>query len=60
MTVRTTLDSREAIRSLRALYRDSPGAFRYTYTWRPVDIWTAPDAESLRQAVVRLRDRIGP
>ena len=60
MTVRTSLDPRAVIRSLRTLHLDCPTAFRYTYKWVPVDVWTAPDAESLRQAVMRLRDRIGP
>lgn len=60
MIARTRLDPREAIHGLRALHHDAPAAFRYTFKWVPVDLWTAPDAESLRQAVVRLRDRIRP
>ena len=60
MTVRTSLDPRDVIRGLRALHQDSPGVFRCTYKWVPVDLWSAPDLESLRQAVARLRDRIAP
>ena len=60
MTVRTALNPREAIHWLRAVHRDAPGAFRYTFKWVPVDLWSPPDRESLRQAVARLRDRIAP
>lgn len=41
----TALDPRGAIRRLRDLHQVSPGAFRYTYTWVPVDLWTAPDVD---------------
>ncbi len=60
MSVRTALDPREVIRRLRAVHQDAPGVFRYTFKWVPVDVWSAPDTESLRQAVTRLRDRIAP
>jgi tRNA(Ser,Leu) C12 N-acetylase TAN1 len=58
--VRTALDPREAIHRLRGLHRDAPGAFRYTYKWVPVDLWSAPDLASVREAVARLSERIGP
>ena len=60
MRVRTALDPRDVIRRLRAVHQDAPGAFRYTFKWVPVDLWSPPDVESLRQAVTRLRDRIAP
>jgi tRNA(Ser,Leu) C12 N-acetylase TAN1 len=60
VAVRTALDPREVIRRLRGVHEVAPGVFRYTYKWVPVDLWTAPDVESLRQAVARLRDRIAP
>lgn len=60
MTVRTSLDAREAIRRLRTLHHDSPATFRYTTKWVPVDVWATPDTDSLRQAVAGLRDRIRP
>lgn len=60
MAVRTALDPREVIRRLRGVHETAPGVFRYTYQWVPVDLWTAPDVPSLRQAVTRLRDRIAP
>jgi tRNA(Ser,Leu) C12 N-acetylase TAN1 len=56
----TALDPRGAIRSLRDFHEVTPGAFRYTYKWVPVDVWTAPDVASLREAVSQLRDRIEP
>ena len=60
MAVRSTLDPREVIRRLRALQSSAPGAFRFTYKWVPVDLWSAPDVASLREAVRCLRDRIAP
>jgi tRNA acetyltransferase TAN1 len=58
MSVWTALDPREAIRRLRGMHQDAPRAFRYTFKWVPIDVWSAPDVASLRQAVTRLRDRI--
>jgi tRNA(Ser,Leu) C12 N-acetylase TAN1 len=60
MAVRTTLDPRGVIRRLRLLQSSAPGAFRFTYKWVPVDLWSASDVASLRGAVTRLRDRIAP
>jgi len=60
VSVRTTLDPREVIHRLRAVHQDAPGAFRYTYKWVPVDLWSAPDLASVRAAVTRLRERIAP
>ena len=42
------------------MHEAAPGAFRYTYKWVPVDVWTAPDMASLREAATRLRERIAP
>lgn len=60
IAVRAHVDPRAVIRGLRARHEISPGAFRSTSKWVPVDLWAAPDLESLRAAVVRLRDRIMP
>ena len=60
MSVRTALDPREVIRRLRAGHGGTPARFRYTFKWVPVDLWSAPDVGSLREAVIRLRDRIEP
>jgi tRNA(Ser,Leu) C12 N-acetylase TAN1 len=60
MTVRTTLVPRDVIRRLRILQSNAPGAFRFTRKWVPVDLWSAADTASLREAVTRLRDRIAP
>ena len=54
----TALDPREAIRRLRGVHQAAPGAFRHTLKWVPIDMWSAPDVASLRQAVTGLRDRI--
>jgi tRNA(Ser,Leu) C12 N-acetylase TAN1 len=60
MAVRTSLDARDVTRGLRALHRNAPDVFRYTSRWAPVDLWSAPDLESLGQAVASLRHRIAP
>jgi tRNA(Ser,Leu) C12 N-acetylase TAN1 len=60
LAVLTALDPREAIRRLRGVHEAAPGAFRYTYKWVPVDVWTASDIAALRAAVTQLRDRIAP
>ena len=58
--VRTSLDPRRVVVELRALCVRSPGAFRFTWRWVPVDLWTGTDLESMRQGVASLRGRIGP
>lgn len=60
LAARTSLDPRAVIRELRALGRASPDVFRQTTRWVPVDAWTAPDLEAMRQAVSLLAGRIGP
>ena len=57
--VRTSLDPRLVVADLRALCMRSPGAFRFTWRWVPVDLWTGPDLEAMRQGVAGLRERIG-
>jgi tRNA(Ser,Leu) C12 N-acetylase TAN1 len=56
--VRTTLDPRQALRELRALCEASPETFQQTTKWAPIDLWTTPDLETMRQAVSVLKDRI--
>jgi tRNA(Ser,Leu) C12 N-acetylase TAN1 len=58
LAVRTTLDPRHALRELRALCQASPEMFRQTTKWVPIDLWTTPDLETMRQAVSVLKDRI--
>jgi tRNA(Ser,Leu) C12 N-acetylase TAN1 len=59
LEVRTSLAPRWVVRELDKTYRQSPQAFRYTLKWVPVDAWTPPDLDSMKQAVSRLGDRIG-
>jgi tRNA(Ser,Leu) C12 N-acetylase TAN1 len=33
---------------------------QFTCRWAPVDLWTPSDLDSMKAAVQRLRDRIGP
>jgi tRNA acetyltransferase TAN1 len=58
--VGTSLDPRRVVAALRTLCLRSPGAFRFTWRWVPVDCWTGTDLEAMRRAVAGLRDRIGP
>jgi protein-L-isoaspartate(D-aspartate) O-methyltransferase len=60
LAVRVALDPREVVRRLRGLCERRPGAFRYTRRWVPVDCWTRPELAAMREAITRLRRRIGP
>lgn len=60
MGVRTTLQPRRVTTELRSLLQQNPLLFRATSKWVPVDIWTYSDIESLKEAVLRLRERIKP
>jgi len=56
--VKTRLDPREVIRGLRTLFDKDPLIFKYTLKWIPIDFWTHSDMESMREAVVELRNKI--
>lgn len=56
--VKTSLDTREAVRRLKALFVEDPGRFQYTLKWVPVDLWSSSDIESMKAAVENVRDKI--
>jgi len=56
--VRTRLDSREVIRGLQRLFHEDPFVLQYTLKWVPVDLWTLSDMDSMKEGVVKLRNRI--
>jgi tRNA acetyltransferase TAN1 len=56
--VKTRLDSREVIKGLRKLFTKDPQSFQYTLKWVPTDLWTYSDMDSMKEAVMNLRDRI--
>lgn len=58
--VKTSVDARTVVQELRSILRDDPMAFRYTLKWMPIDLWVNSDLESMREAVLKLRDRIKP
>jgi len=58
--VKTSLDARMVVRELGLILRDDPVAFQYTLKWVPVDLWVNSDLESMREAVLKLRDQIEP
>jgi tRNA(Ser,Leu) C12 N-acetylase TAN1 len=58
--VGTSLDPRQVVVELRALCVRSPAAFRFTWKWVPVDLWTGTDLESMKQGVAGLREKIRP
>ena len=58
--VKTSLDARTVVRELGSILRDDPAAFQYTLKWVPVDLWVSSDLESMREAVLKLRDQIRP
>jgi len=56
--VKTNLDPREAVQGLRMLFDKDPLSFQHTLKWVPVDLWTHSDMESMKEAVVKLRNKI--
>jgi len=56
--VKTHLDPREAVQGLRMLFDRDPLTFQHTLKWVPVDLWTHSDMESMKEAVVKLRNKI--
>jgi len=58
MGARTSLDPRRVVQELRRLLAKDPLVFQHTLKWVPVDLWTYSDIESMKEAVLRLRDRI--
>jgi len=56
--VKTRLDPREAVQGLRMLFDKDPPIFQHTLKWVPVDLWTHSDMESMKEAVVKLRNKI--
>lgn len=58
LAVRTSLDARQVVSRLREICERAPRLFRYTTRWTPVDRWSWPDVESMRDAVAHLRSRI--
>jgi len=58
MGVKTRLDPRELIRGLRALFEKNPFLLQHTLKWVPVDLWIYSDMDSMKEAVLALRNKI--
>jgi len=58
--VKTSLNPKQVVRELQRLFNDGQIAFEYTLKWVPVELWTSSGIESMKEAVVRLRDKIQP
>jgi tRNA(Ser,Leu) C12 N-acetylase TAN1 len=58
--VRTSLDPHAVVREVRAVFKHKPLLLQHTLKWVPVDLWIRSDEESLKDAVLRLRDRVRP
>jgi tRNA(Ser,Leu) C12 N-acetylase TAN1 len=58
--VGTSLDPRWVAAELRALCVRSPQAFRFTWRWVPVDLWTGNDLNAIKQGVTSLKEKIQP
>jgi tRNA(Ser,Leu) C12 N-acetylase TAN1 len=58
--VKTGLNPRDTVRTLPRLSNDGQFVFEYTLKWVPVELWTFSDIESMKEAVLRLRDKIQP
>jgi len=60
LCVKTTLDSRQVIRSLHEIYNKDPLTFQFTLKWVPIDVWTSSELEAMRGEVAKLRGQILP
>ena len=58
--VKASLNPKQVVRGLQRLFDDGQFVFEYTLKWVPVDLWTFSDMDSMKEAVVRLRDKIRP
>ena len=56
--VKTRLDSREVVKGLQKLFLKDPMVFQYTFKWVPTDFWTYSDMDSMKEAVMNVRERI--
>lgn len=56
--VKTRLNSREVIQGLQKIFTKDPLSFQYTLKWVPTDLWTCSDMNSMKEAVINVRDRI--
>jgi len=56
--VKTSLDSREVIKGLQNMFTKDPLSFQYTLKWVPTDLWTYSDMNSMKEAVMNVRERI--
>jgi tRNA(Ser,Leu) C12 N-acetylase TAN1 len=58
--VRTVLDPRSVIAKLKEHVAEDPATVSYVLKLRPVDVWTDPELDALKEAVQQLRERIKP
>jgi len=58
--VETSLNPKQVVKELQKLFKYGQFVFEYTFKWVPVDVWTFSNIESMKKAVVRLRDKIQP
>jgi len=56
--VKTRLDSREVVQGLQKLFIKDPIAFQYTLKWVPADFWTYSDMDSMKEAVMNIKEKI--
>jgi len=56
--VKTRLDSRDSVRELKMLFNQDPTGFQYTLKWVPIDLWINSDIESMKAAVIQVKNKI--
>jgi len=56
--VKTRLGSREVIQGLQKLFVKDTPAFQYTLKWVPTDSWTYSNMDSMKSAVIDIREKI--
>ena len=56
--VRTSLDPRSVITSLRVIFQKDPSVIQHTSKWVPIDLWTDGNIESIKERITKLRGMI--
>ncbi len=55
---KTKLESRSVVKSLASIFAKDSAAFRFTFKWVPVDQWVSSDLESMKEAVMKIKEEI--
>ncbi len=58
--VKTKLESRKVITTLRNIFKESPQRIAHAVKWVPVDLWCSSELETMVRTVDSIKDQISP